>query len=186
MVARGSSNEASTSASPALHGSTGNRGGQPSGNSLNAAAATAAAAAQSDGAAEGDAQASGGAAIADNTWTTIAGGSGVRVRARPNTSRAITSAAAGNGHNLNNNLPAGGPLPSGAAPAVGTIPEVGHTAFITVQCPNNEHYTVEIDLRNAVPFSTYNININIPPCLPGSPGSPGSPSSPGPPPSSPR
>ncbi|KAH8771986.1 hypothetical protein F5883DRAFT_665180 [Diaporthe sp. PMI_573] len=87
--------------------------------------------------------------------------------------RADTSQAAGDVHISDNDIIADGPLPAaGDTPIVGTMPAIGRDAYITVQCPNGEFYTVRIDLTNAAPNVTYNISINIPPCPPPSPPSP--------------
>ncbi|KAL1867468.1 hypothetical protein Daus18300_006312 [Diaporthe australafricana] len=58
--------------------------------------------------------------------------------------------------------PAPAPFPAAPdVPMVGTMPEVGHVAYITVQTPEGRFYTVRVDLSNAAPRAVYNFVINI-------------------------
>ncbi|KAG8159158.1 hypothetical protein KVR01_010819 [Diaporthe batatas] len=172
VVARGSVDQAPNSQSPAPLGAADDRQEQPRGNSLNLAVrgarpTTTVSSAQALG-------------RDDDGWTT---GSFAAIRADRARARARAQAGIGssqttrNGQASNNAFIADGPLPSadGAAPAQGTMPAVGHEAWITVQCPNDQFYTVRVDLSNAMPSATYNITINIPACPPQSPPLPRSP-----------
>ncbi|KKY32014.1 hypothetical protein UCDDA912_g08034 [Diaporthe ampelina] len=84
--------------------------------------------------------------------------------ALPDRARAGGAQAARNRPAVGESIAADGVLPAaGGAPAVGTMPAIGRVAYITVQAPDNQFYTVRIDLTDAAPNATYNITINIPP-----------------------
>ncbi|POS72276.1 hypothetical protein DHEL01_v209331 [Diaporthe helianthi] len=167
VVARSYANGASTSPSPTLRSSADARGGQLRGNPLNVATGEARPATTPR-----STQAPGLGAISNDGWASMSFVREARARAR---ARATAAQATRDGQTLRDAVIVDGPLPSAgvaaAAPAVGTMPAVGRTASITVQC-HSEHHTVNIDLSNAAPLTTYNISIIIPPCPPRLPSSP--------------